>query len=91
MKTSKFDLRYSQLRFEEHLKTIFSKVNKTIELVCKLRNSLLRPSLITLNKSFIQPHLDYGDIIYEQPFNNSFQNKIESLNGIVFVEQILHF
>ena len=33
---------------------------------------------MTLYKSFIRPHLDYGDIIYNQPFSNSFQNKIES-------------
>ena len=32
-----------------------------------------------LYKSFIWPHLDYGDIIYDQPINNSFQNKIESI------------
>ena len=69
----------SQLSFEEHLKTIFSKANKTIGLIRKLRNSLPRPSLMTLYKSFIQPHLDYGDIICDQPFNNSFQNKIESI------------
>ena len=67
----------SQLSFEEHLKTILSKANKTIGLIRKLRNSLPRPSLMTLYKSFIPPHLDYGDIIYDQPFNNSFKNKIE--------------
>ena len=33
---------------------------------------------MTLYQSFIRLHLDYGDIIYDQPFNNSFQNKIES-------------
>ena len=32
---------------------------------------------MSLYKSFIRPHLDYGDTIYDQPFNNSFQNKIE--------------
>ena len=69
----------SQLSFEENLKTIFSKANKTIGLIRKLRNSLPRPSLMTLYKCFIRPHLDYGDIIYDQPFNNSFQNKIESI------------
>ena len=69
----------SQLSFEEHLKTIFSKVNKTIGVIRKLRNSSPRPSLMTLYKSFIRPHLDYGDIIYDQPFNNSFQYKIESI------------
>ena len=41
----------SQLSFEEHLKTIFSKVNKTIGLIQKLRNSLPRPPLMTLYKS----------------------------------------
>ena len=35
----------SQLSFEEHLTTIFSKVNKTIGLIRKLRNFLPRPSL----------------------------------------------
>ena len=30
-------------------------------------------------KSFIRPHLDYGDGIYDQPFNASFSNKIESV------------
>ena len=36
----------SQLSFEEHLKTIFSKLNKTIGLIRKLRNSLPRPPLM---------------------------------------------
>ena len=45
----------------------------------KLRNSLPRPSLVALYKSFIRPHIDYGDIIYDQPFNNSSQNKIVSI------------
>ena len=67
------------LNFEEHLKTIFSKTNENIGLIRKLRNSSSRPSLMTLYKSFIRPHLDYGDIIYDQPFNNSFQNKYESI------------
>ena len=34
---------------------------------------------MTLHKSFIRVHLDYGDIIYDQSFNNSLQNKIESI------------
>ena len=69
----------SQLSLEEHLKTIFTKVNKFIELIRKLRNLLSRPSLMTLYKSFIRPHLDYRHIIYDQPFSNSFLNKIESI------------
>ena len=26
---------------------------------------------------FIRPHLEYGDILYDKPDNESFQNKIE--------------
>ena len=40
---------------------------------------------MTLFKSFIRPHLDYEDIIYDQPFNNSFQNKIENAQYNAFL------
>ena len=38
---------------------------------------LRRQSLIAIHKSFIQPHLDYGDIIYDQSNNESFCKVIE--------------
>ena len=38
-----------------------------------------RNSLITICKSFTQPHLDYGAIIFDQPENESFCKKIESV------------
>ena len=28
---------------------------------------------------FIRPHLDYGDIVYDQAFNESFHKNIESI------------
>ena len=43
------------------------------------RDILPRDSLVTLYKSFIRPHLDYGDAIYDQPNNDSFTDKIEQL------------
>ena len=67
------------LSFEEHLKTISVKTNKTLYLLRKLQNLLPRAALITLYKSFIRPYLDYGDIIYEQAFNSSFHEKLESI------------
>ena len=67
------------LSFEEHLKTISVKTNKTLYLLHKLQNLLPRAALITLFKSFIRPYLDYGDIIYEQGFNSSFHEKLESI------------
>ena len=43
-------------------------------------NDLSRNSLITIYKSFIQPHLDYGAIIFDQSENEFFlKKKIESL------------
>ena len=40
---------------------------------------LPRAPLITIYKSFIWPHLDYGDMIYDQTFNMSFQQKTETI------------
>ena len=68
----------SRLDFKEHLEIIFKKNSKTIGLLRKLQNLLPRKSLITVYKSFIRPHLDYGDIIYDQAYNASFHRKLES-------------
>ena len=54
---------HSELNFSEQLKTIFQKTNKTIGLLRKLQTLLPRAPLITIYKSFIRPHLDYGDMI----------------------------
>ena len=69
----------SKLNFSEHLKTIFQKTNKTIGLLRKLQTLLPRARLITIYKSFIRSHLDYGDVIYDQTFNMSFQQKMETI------------
>ena len=42
---------------------MFKKLNKATSVVCKLHNNLAKASLVTICKSFIRPHLDYGDII----------------------------
>ena len=58
---------------------MFNKINKTISLLRKLQNNLPRALLITIYKSFIRPHFDYGHILYDQPFNNSFHERLESI------------
>ena len=61
---------------------INDKINKTLKgvgLLRKLSTLLPRQSLLTIYKSFIRPHLDYGDIIYDQPLNESLSNRIESV------------
>ena len=44
-----------------------------------MQNLLPRASLITIYKPFIRPHLDYGDILYDQAYNMSFHQKLESI------------
>ena len=45
----------------------------------KLNNRLPRSSLTTIYKSFVRPHLDYGDVIYDKAYNNTFQQSLVSL------------
>ena len=71
-----------KLTFEEHLKNVFNKTNKTIGLLKKLSNLLPRQALVTIYKAFIRPHLDYGDVLYDQAFNNSFLAEMESIQYI---------
>ena len=68
-----------RLDFQEHWKSLLKKVNKTVALLRKFQNILPRSTLLTIYKCFVRTHLDYGDIIYDQAFNNSFHQKIESL------------
>ena len=87
----------TKLDFSLHLKNVQNKVNKTIGLLRKLQDTLPRTSLITIFKSFIRPHLDYGDIIYDRAYNTSFHQNIESIQynaalaitGAVSIEKTL--
>ena len=67
----------NRLPFEDHLKMVLNKVNKTIELLYKLENILPRSGLLTIYKTFIGPHLDYGNIIHEEAYNALFHQKLE--------------
>ena len=68
-----------KLSYEHHLKSVLNKVKKTIGLLRKFQQILPRQSLITIYKSFIRPHLDYGDIVYDRAFNESFHKNLESI------------
>ena len=52
---------------------------KIIGSIKRLNSFLPRFSLLTIYKSFVRPHLDYGDVIYDHPNNQNFANKIESM------------
>ena len=67
-----------KLNFKQHVDSAILKMNKGISVIKKLRHSLPRKSLLTIYKAFLRPLIDYGDIIYDQPQNESFCDKIES-------------
>ena len=57
---------------------IINEANKSFENLSNLSKTISINSLWIIYKSFIRPYLDYGDIIYHQPNNGSFCQKIES-------------
>ena len=50
-----------------------------IGLIRRLSVNLPRNALLTIYKSFVRPHLDYGDILYDKPSNDNFQSKMEKV------------
>ena len=67
------------LTFRHHIDNTLCKVNKGIPVRKRLRHTLPRKSLLTIYKVFLRPLIDYGDIIYDQPHNSSFCEKLESV------------
>ena len=64
-----------KLTSEEHLLNVF-----------KIQRVLPRITLVTIHKAFVRPHLDYGDILYDQAFNHSSHDRLESSNTTLFFQ-----
>ena len=62
-----------------HVNEKIKKAMKGIGLLRKLQSILPRTSLLAIYKSFIRPQLDYGDVVYDQPSNDAFSNKLETI------------
>ena len=69
-----------KLTFEEHLLNVFKTVDRTIGFMRKLQSVLPRITLVTIYEAFVRPHLDYGNILYDQAFNNFFHDRLESIS-----------
>ena len=65
------------LKFSYHIKEKISKAMKGIDMIKKLIKTHPQHSLITIYKLFVRPNLYYGDTIYDQPNNESLNQKIE--------------
>ena len=57
---------------------VLTKTSKGIAFIKRLRKVLPSKSLITVYKATFRPHLDYGDILNDQPNIAKFCHKIES-------------
>ena len=68
-----------KLSFLTQINENIKKANNGIIVFKKLNLSLPCSSLITIYKSFVRPHLDYGYIFYDQTNNVSLSDKIESV------------
>ena len=60
------------------MKNSFCKSQQRYAIIRKFQTVLPRKALLTIHKSFIRPHFDYGNVIYDQSYNGSLQAKLES-------------
>ena len=70
----------SRLKSNEYVQSkIINKCYKIIGLIKKISIHLPREALLRLYKSFVRSNLDYGDIIFDKPHNESFKSRIKSI------------
>ena len=69
----------SKLSFFDHINEKIKKATKGVNVIRKMNLLLPRSSLLTIYRSFVRPHLDYGDVTYDQPNNSRLSDKIESV------------
>ena len=62
----------SKLDFDIHVDNKIKQCYKMIGIIKRLSISVPRKALLTIYKSFMRPHLDYGDILYDKPGNQKF-------------------
>ena len=68
-----------KIKFKQHADNVISKINKGISVIKKLLHKIPRKLLITICKAFLRHQIVYGGIIYDQPKNESFREKIETI------------
>ena len=51
-------------------------------LIRKLQNVLSRRALITIYKTFVRPHLDYADVMYDEAYTKSLTRHLNLFNII---------
>ena len=59
--------------------TKLESIDRIIGIIKRLSVSVPRKALLIICKYFTRTHLDYGDIFYDKPENQNFQNKLEKV------------
>ena len=72
-----------KLTFAHHISDKINKAKKLIGPLKYLRSYLPMRTLIQIYKSFIRPHLDYGDIIYHIPQSTNLFDSSISLHSLM--------
>ena len=74
---------HEKLNFNHDIKEKMTKAMKRIGVIKKLSKMLPQYSFLTIYKSFARPHLDYGDILYDQPTIKIFVKKLRLFNTML--------
>ena len=79
-------LRDSRLNFNEHVQSKTNKCYKIIGLIKNFSINLPREALLRIYRSFVRPNLEYGDIIFDKPNNESLKSRMESIQYKAWIE-----
>ena len=70
---------------DEHVPSKMNKCYKIIGFIKKLSVHLPREALLSIYKSFVRSNLDYADIIFDKPDNESLKSRIESIQYKAYI------
>ena len=81
----------SKLSFSTRIESAISRIRKGIGMLRFLSNYLPRSTLNDLYELYARPHLDYGDVIYDDPpnpcefsGNTTLSNQMENIESVQF-------
>ena len=77
-----------KLNFNHHINVKISKANKRTGINKSLSHILTTKPLITIYKTFIRPHLDYCDVIFDQSNNEVFVAKLNKYSTLAITGAI---
>ena len=69
----------SKVDFNQQIDDKINRCNKITRIMKRLSMTLFKKILLTIYKSFVRPLLDYVDITYDKPVNESFNRKLEAV------------